>query len=98
MKKIKPNYYIEIIGILMELKKEYPNCNIGKHISTALDDYGDIWGLPDKEVLYAFTKYKATLEMDVHRETNDEELEQIIKDGMNLKDISSLDDDELNDY
>lgn len=91
----KPNYYKEIIDLLLELKKEYPSYSIGRHISTALDEYGDVWGLPDKEVLYALNKYKVTLEIDdAPRETNDEYLNKIIRDGMNLS-LSNLEDDDL---
>jgi len=84
MKNVKPNYYVQAIGILMELKKRYPSYNLGRHISTALDEYGDIWGMTDKELLYALTKYEATLEMDVFHETDEQELQKIIEDGMNL--------------
>jgi hypothetical protein len=59
---------------------------MGRHIATALDDYGDIWGLTDKEILFALEKYKSQLELDVPH-TDDNELDQIIKDGMNLEDI-----------
>ena len=36
----------------------YPNYNMGRHIATALDGYGDMWGMTDKEFVYALTKYK----------------------------------------
>lgn len=84
MKKKKPDLYTDIVDVLIELKTLYPSYTMGKHISTALDEYGDIWGLSDKEVLYAFTRYKANMEMDVPHETNEEEIEEIIKDGLNL--------------
>jgi hypothetical protein len=84
MKTKKPNYYKDIIEILSELKVMYPSFTIGRHLSTALSEYGDMWGIPDKEILYALEKYRATLEMDVPHEVGDKELEEIIKDGMNL--------------
>jgi len=59
---------------------------MGRHLATALDEYGDIWGLTDKEVLFALEKYKSQLELDVPH-TDENELDQIIKDGMNLDDI-----------
>jgi hypothetical protein len=59
---------------------------MGRHLATALDEYGDIWGLTDKEILFALDKYKSQLELDVPH-TDDSELDQIIKDGMNLDDI-----------
>lgn len=83
MKK-KPTYYKEVITILQELHDTYPTYSLGRHISTALGDYPDTWDLTDKEVLYAFEKYRATLSMDVPRETDANELERILKDGMNL--------------
>lgn len=94
MKKPKLNLYADIINVLMELKTLYPSYSMGKHISTALDEYGDIWGMTDKEVLYAFTKYKAQMQMDVPHETGEEELKQIIDDAMNL----SIRDEEDDDY
>lgn len=84
MKKSKPSYYTEILDIFKEIKTLYPSYTIGKHISTALDDYGDIWGMSDKEVLFALTKYKAQMEMDVPHVTGEEELNQIMNDAMNL--------------
>jgi|TARA_R110002126_G_scaffold2898_2_gene15972 hypothetical protein len=59
---------------------------MGRHIATALDGYGDVWGLTDKEILFALEKYKSELELDVPH-TDENELDQIIKDGMNLDDI-----------
>jgi len=84
MKKQKVDYFKKIIEILKELKAQYPSYTLGKHISTALDDYGDIWGLSDKEIHFAFTKYKAQMTMDVPHETDEKELQRILKDGMNL--------------
>lgn len=84
MKKNKPKHYTEILTTLQELKKSYPSYSMGKHLSTAFDEYGDIWGLSDKEMLFALTKYKAQMEMDVPHETDEEELDKIIKEGMNL--------------
>lgn len=92
MKKQKPNYYIDAIGILMDIKKKHPSYTLGRHLSTALDEYGDIWGLPDKEIVYALVKYQATLAMDVFHETDDAELQKIIEDGMNLS-INTEDED-----
>jgi len=44
---------------------------LGRHIATALDEYGDVWGLSDREILFALEKYKAELDMDVPH-TDDE--------------------------
>jgi hypothetical protein len=91
----KASYYSQILTILQQLHAAYPNYNMGRHLATALDDYGDIWGLMDKEVLFALEKYKSQLELDVPH-TDDKELDQIIKDGMNLDDI--LKDQDGEDY
>jgi hypothetical protein len=55
---------------------------MGQHISTAVDG-SELWGVTDKEMLLALEKYEASLEMDVNH--NEEEIEEIIKDGMNLE-------------
>jgi hypothetical protein len=54
---------------------------MGKHLSTALDG-SDLWGISDKELLLAIKNYEIELNMDV---THDEEIEEIIRDGMNLQ-------------
>lgn len=85
MKKKKEDIFPEIISALKEIKSLYPNTNICKHLSVVVDDYGDLWGVSDKEFLFALIKYKAQLQMDVpHERTDEEELKKIIKDGMNL--------------
>ena len=66
------------------LRKAHPTYNIGRHISTALDGYDDIWGVSDKEFLFALEKYELALNIDVDH-VDEEEIEKIIKDGMNLE-------------
>ncbi len=70
--------------MLESLRKAHPTYNIGRHISTALDGYDDIWGVTDKEFLFALEKYELELNMDVDH-IDQEEIEKIIKDGMNLE-------------
>ena len=70
--------------MLERLHKAHPTYNIGRHISTALDGYDDIWGVTDKEFLFALEKYELELNMDVDH-IDQEEIEEIIKDGMNLE-------------
>ena len=91
----KPNYYNQAIHILQQLHTAYPEYNMGKHLATALDGYGDVWGVSDKELVFALEKYKMQLDMDVPH-TDEKELDQIIKDGMNLDDI--LKDQDGEDY
>jgi hypothetical protein len=80
----KPNYYRQILQTLERLRKAHPTYNIGRHISTALDGYDDIWGVSDKEFLFALEKYELELNMDVDH-IDQEEIDEIIKDGMNLE-------------
>jgi len=91
----KPNYYNQAVHLLQQLHAAYPEYNMGKHLATALDGYGDVWGITDKELVFALEKYKAQLDMDVPH-TDEKELDQIIKDGMNLDDI--LKDQDGEDY
>jgi hypothetical protein len=70
--------------VLERLHKAHPTYNIGRHISTALDGYDDIWGVTDKEFLFALEKYELELNMDSPH-IDEEEIEEIIKDGMNLE-------------
>ena len=80
----KPNYYRQILHVLENLNKAHPTYNIGRHISTALDGYNDVWGVTDKEFLFALEKYELALNMDIDY-IDQEEIEKIIKDGMNLE-------------
>lgn len=88
----KPQYFTQVLNLLTELHRAYPNYNIGRHLSTALADYGDVWGMTDKELLFALEKYKTQLDMDIPR-TDDKELEAIIKQGMDLESILKEEDD-----
>ena len=92
MKKKKPNYYKEIVTILDDLGKTYPSYGLGRHLSTAFSEYTDLWGISDKEILFAITKYRAELSYDVPRETYEEDIEQLKEDSKNLT-IFDLNDD-----
>lgn len=82
----KKNNYQQSLHTLQELHKNFPTYNLGRHLATALSDYGDIWGMTDKEIAFALDKYKSELEMDVPH-TDDSELDKIIKEGMDLDNI-----------
>ena len=82
----KPNHFTKVISLLSELHKTYPTYNMGRHLATALEGYGDIWGMTDRELLFALSKYKAELELDIPH-SSDAEIEQIINQGMSLDDI-----------
>jgi hypothetical protein len=79
-------HYNKIIKVLQTLHKKHPSYNIGRHISTAMDEYTDVWGVNDREFLYAIQKYEIELNIDGPH-IDDEEIEEIIKDGMNLDSI-----------
>ena len=80
----KPNYYRQIVKALERLQKAHPTYNMGRHLATALDGYSDVWGVTDKELLFALQKYEIELNMD-YPHVDEDEIEDIIKDGMNLE-------------
>ena len=88
----QPNYYRQIIRTLNRLQKGYPTYNMGRHLSTALHEYNDLWGVSDKEMLYALEKYEIELNIDYPHE-DEEELKEIIKGGMNLERMFDEDED-----
>jgi hypothetical protein len=87
----KPNEYYRVLALFQQLHMSYPNYNMGRHIATALAEYGDVWGLDDKELLFALEKYKAELDLDVPH-SDDDEIEKIIREGMDLENILKEDD------
>jgi len=91
------NHYNQVITTLQELHKSYPTYNMGRHLATALDEYGDIWGMTDKELSYALSKYKGELDMDVPH-TDESEIDKIIKDGMDLDNILKEEEEDNGDY
>jgi len=84
------NYYKEILGVLQTLKELHPAQNMGKHLATVIDDY-DLWSMKDKELYYAIDKYAKQLDLDTHI---DEDIDVIIKEGMNLDSFFLLADPE----
>ena len=76
------NYYNQIIQTLKRLRKSHTTYNMGRHISTAIDG-SELWGVSDKELFLSLQIYETSLDMDVDH--NEEEIEAIIKDGMNLE-------------
>ena len=88
----KPKHYNQVLKVLQELQQGYPTYNIGRHISTALADYGDFWGITDRELFFALSKYKAQLDMDVPH-TDDEEVDEIIQEAMDLDNILKEEED-----
>lgn len=91
----KKNNYQQSLHTLQELHKDFPTYNLGRHLATAFSDYGDIWGMTDKEIAFALDKYKSELEMDIPH-TDDSELDKIIKEGMDLDNILKEEDPDGN--
>lgn len=86
--------YAQVIKLLTDLKKEYPSYSMGQHIATAIADYGDPWGITDKELAFALEKYKTELEFNV---VTDQEVDKIVKDAQNLDKLFQEEEDEDGD-
>lgn len=78
--------YKEILNLLTQLHIDYPTFSMGQHIATAVADYGDFWGLTDKEFLFALEKYQAELSLDNENIASPDYVDKIIKDGEGLFD------------
>lgn len=102
----KTTEYAQVIKLLTDLKKEYPNCRLGQHLYLALEEYklpNGLWNISDKEFLFALEKHQVTTLQ--HNPVNprqhwdvlpsDEEIDIIIKDAQNLDTIFE---DEEDDY
>lgn len=79
---MKVDYYHRILTNLQKLKEMYPTYNMGRHLSTILDEQGDVWGLTDKQLSGALDQYMKALALDKPHE--DREIEQIIDEGLHL--------------
>lgn len=88
--------YKKAITLLDQLQKEYPSYTLGRHIASITADYGDVWGMTDKEFVFAITKYKQLLELDGDNLVSDDYVEQIKRDAEHLFDKVEL--DEEDDY
>jgi hypothetical protein len=94
----KINFFKKLIAQLQELHNDYPNQSVATHFAIALQDYGNIWGLSDKEVSFAIEKYQ--VELELNNFIPDKDLDKIIEEGKNLDKINLYDDesDEEDDY
>ena len=86
------NYFKECIKTLNDLKKNYPSFSIARHISTATADYGDIWGMSDKELAHALKKYESELEVDDGYVVDELYVDKVLEEGKDLDRI--LDEEE----
>ena len=80
--KISP--YIKCLQISQQLKIDFPKYTLGQHLFTALDEYKNLWGASDKDLLTSLIEYQNQLQTDV---PHDDELDEIIKGGMDLENL-----------
>lgn len=91
---MKTTTYKAILKKLEELNKEHPSYGFGRHISMAFAEYKDVWGLTDKEILFALNKYEAELALDNDQIASPEYMEQLMKDVENFDNILNEEEDE----
>lgn len=72
----------QILEVLRQLKAKYPNQGVGKHLSEALVDYPNYWGLSDKEFLFALERY--VLELEENTPPPEIELQQLIEESSSI--------------
>lgn len=92
--KSKKDMYAQALHILQVLRVEHPSYSLGQHLATALSDYGDIWGLTDKEIVFALEKYRTELDLNI---VSDAEVARIVKDAENLDTLFQEEEDEYED-
>lgn len=90
------DYKKKFAKLIAELIKDYPDVPIGRHISTALSDYGDFWGISDKELCYALEKYEKELSLDLQNIAPDAYVAQIQEDANKL--FEETEEDEEDEY
>lgn len=88
------NYKKKVISQLEQLAKDYPSFGIGRHISTALSDYGDFWGITDKELCFALDKYSTQLDLDENSIAAPDYVDKIVEDAKHLFDPKSEDEED----
>lgn len=84
----KINYKKKFIELIHELHADYPSYDTARHLSTALADYGDFWGLSDKELCFAIEKYKEELQLDILNISPQAYVDKIVKEANELFDDS----------
>lgn len=92
------NYYGECLSLLSKLHQEHPTFSLGRHISTALEEYGDVWGISNKEMLFALQKYQTTIELEDSSLSHEDYVDKIVRDGMDLDNILKEEEDEDGDF
>lgn len=78
--------YKEVLHVLTELHKDHPNYTLATHIALATADYGDLWGVSDKDLLAALLQYQEELALDTDRVVSPEYIKQLEEDAKHLFD------------
>lgn len=87
----KENNCKQLISLLEQIKKLKPSVSFCKHLSRAIEDE-PLWNISDKQLVAILEKYYAHLSVEdgVHPGNTlneDEDIKEIIKQGMRLYNI-----------
>lgn len=93
-----PDYKKKFGELMHQLSKDYPTFGLGRHLSTALSDYGDFWGITDKELCFALEKYQNELALETHNIVSDEYLKDIVEDAKHLFDNKGIEEEDVEDF
>lgn len=91
------NYKAEIIKVLKDLSKIYPNQLLSSHITLALEEYSKDFWISDKEFYYALEKYRCEKELDnTNNIISSKELEELYNESsdLTLEDLLDIEDEE----
>ena len=91
---MKNNQFPKILSVLKDLHKAYPTLSIARHISDATAEYESLWGVSDKELLYALECYQE--ELKANQPPSEDEIEKITREAMDLEHF--FDDEEEDDF
>ena len=72
---MKMSQYNKCLQILQQLKINFPKYTLGQHLSTVVDEYKNLWGVSDKDLLASLIEYQNQLQTDI---PHDDELDEII--------------------
>lgn len=91
---MKKDSFQHILTKLEQLHKGHSTYSFGQIISTTFSEYGDIWGITNKEALFALEKYEAELELDEDRIASPEYMDKLPKDVENFDHILDPEEDD----
>ena len=62
---MKMSQYNKCLQILQQLKINFPKYTLGQHLSTVVDEYKNLWGVSDKDLLTSLIEYQNQLQIDI---------------------------------